>query len=886
MDASTSAEPGTASLPQDDVADIPITNTTSDPSPTNASNAAAQAATIEAAAQVVNEATIECQPAIAAPVSSTAQVVISNLSVATNATSGFSASTALPNTSVSSITARTVLGGLSESTSLPLPTSPPLPTQVPITNALVTSPSMHSPQNLTSGAAQPPVAPSVSGGMHHIQLSNGRLAQDSQANVNSSPQITNALVTSPLVATPVATSPTTPAAIPIAPAGNAVAPAFVPPRAETPNRRAVQFVTTLSQRRELAEWMVQEVNKCNSSKHIASKAVKQFPSMFPGNSKANLMRASRIWKQREDLLPGAGADQPLLPGVTSRVQKQALPGRGRKRANWSDALQNDLRTCYLRLKSAGYEFNSRNLRSAAEDLIKKGGNPEYSSAVLDPRSKKPVLDCLTSRWVRAFADRFDIYLDVRGTGNIPASREHQFDLGDKIIAFHVGLLSRAFQKGEIIESDIETLGVFHFVVNPENGYTMGFIGDNSAKYGDILGGSRGMTMLLRLSGGKESKLMPPFMILDDPLRTYPLQGVPDNATDVSYRTAPNGWLDKEVLRQYFSEPKALPPLPGGRRRILFVEPSLFAGYDGEFDEILKKSNTEIRFFPPHSSKVMQPVESIRNHIREAWTKRWKDMKKSMLEIGVWNSEGKDASGKIYNAGPMFFLKLGAGSVQDVNELLTSSATCHARKVMIANGLALHDNGRWDISQLRPELQDIVTRNLEHFNGKMVTIDEKARPKSRSKSGISTAADIVASVRIADRRNEPQDHTMVQQEHPMAPPDHSMSQAETTLPQTGPAIPRPDQEMTPQDQSIVQSVVPMASQEQPVGPDEKMTERDQPMTTTEQTISPQDQSLATHDQVMATQLQLIGQQEQPLATHEPALDGHAQSPNVQMQSPRP
>lgn len=510
-------------------------------------------------------------------------------------------------------------------------------------------------------------------------------------------------------------------------------PALLTP--DMPERaRAVQYVTTLAQRRDLAQWMVAEVDRAGTERHIASKAVRNYPKLFPGNAKANLMRASRIWRQRAQLLPGGMPGRvDRMPGVATRVEKQALPGRGRKRAGWSEALQNDLLTRYLRLRSAGFVFTPKTLRTVAEELVKEGGSKEYGVGTVDPRSKKQVLECLNSRWIRAFADRYHILLDVRGGGNVPASRELQFDIGDRVIAYHIGLLARAFQTGDLLEENVETLGVFHFIVNAENGYTLGFSGEQDANYSETMNGSRGMTMLLRVSGGKDAKIETPFMILEDAERSYPLVGIPDDVDNCAYRTAPQGWIDETVAIQYFLEKRAVSCLPCGRQRTLFIEPAVWFKYAGVLAEPLRQSNTELKFFPPNAVDIMQPVETILGPlIKEAWTRCWREMKVRMIDLGVWSGDGRDASGKMFNAGPRYFLKSAATTVNDVNGMVTESGMSYVRQAMIACGLALSENGKWEIGQLHPRLQAITTKHKEHFEGKFVTAEPRPLEQSPPK----------------------------------------------------------------------------------------------------------------------------------------------------------
>lgn len=77
------------------------------------------------------------------------------------------------------------------------------------------------------------------------------------------------------------------------------------------------------------------------------------------------------------------------------------------------------------------------------------------------------------------------------------------------------------------------------------------------------------------------------------------------------------------------------------------------------------------------------------------------------------------SGKLMNPGKEFYLRLAADSVREVNEMRDRNGLTYARKSMIQCGLALNTNGRWEVSQLRSELQAIIRKYLNHFDGEEV-----------------------------------------------------------------------------------------------------------------------------------------------------------------------
>lgn len=516
-----------------------------------------------------------------------------------------------------------------------------------------------------------------------------------------------------------------PIPIPIAPAPTPPTDGDFSPSAS--RARAIQFVTTLADRRSMAEWMTAEVSRCGSEKHIASKVVREFPNLFPGNAKANLMRATRIWRQRAQLLRDSSAPAPLK--VATRVQKHSLPGRGRKRAPWSDKLQTDLLHEFNRLKSAGFVFTPRSVRSAAVALVCSDDRKGYCKDMRDPRSDRPLIECLTARWVRAFADRWQVTLDDRPVGtNVPLYKQRQLELDEKLIAYHLGCMARHFRDRKLREDDVGVLAPIHFLLSTKTGNTLGFGEEKQPEFIEMMEGARPMTMLVRVSGGTDAKMEAPFMIFQDPGRTYPIPGVADDVPDVCYRTSPTGWVDTTVLESCFGEGSGFSPLPDGRKRVIFMEPSTWVPFAKELAKPLGGSNTEVRFFPRNGGGLTQPVEmGIRKKIKELWRDGWQQMKTRMIDLGVWSGEGRDASGKMFNAGPRFFLKLAAAAIKAVNEARDEEGISLTRKAMIRTGMSLNANGKWELEQLHPELKAIAIKHRLQFDGEVVTVEEKPQP---------------------------------------------------------------------------------------------------------------------------------------------------------------
>ena len=66
-------------------------------------------------------------------------------------------------------------------------------------------------------------------------------------------------------------------------------------------------------------------------------------------------------------------------------------------------------------------------------------------------------------------------------------------------AYHLGVLQRRFLSREFNENLMENLNETHFVVNLDNGRTLGFPEDTIVKYAEVVSSGESMTMVVRNS---------------------------------------------------------------------------------------------------------------------------------------------------------------------------------------------------------------------------------------------------------------------------------------------------------------------------------------------------------------------------------------------------
>ena len=105
-------------------------------------------------------------------------------------------------------------------------------------------------------------------------------------------------------------------------------------------------------------------------------------------------------------------------------------------------------------------------------------------------------------------------------GNSSADREAFDEPGEpgeavvyrKVLAFHLGELKRGFESGELDEDLVENADETHFVFNMDNGRTVGMRGDEHVKYADVASGDEGITMMVRITGGRNARVEAPMLV--------------------------------------------------------------------------------------------------------------------------------------------------------------------------------------------------------------------------------------------------------------------------------------------------------------------------------------------------------------------------------------
>lgn len=109
-------------------------------------------------------------------------------------------------------------------------------------------------------------------------------------------------------------------------------------------------------------------------------------------------------------------------------------------------------------------------------------------------------------------------------------------------------MKKGFDSGELDEDAMSDANETHFIVNMDNGKILGVSRDQEVKYEDVTSSEKGMTMLVRLSGGLHAVIQPPFMIFTNKDRSHPIRDVLDTVTGMAHRTGPKGWMDSKIIK--------------------------------------------------------------------------------------------------------------------------------------------------------------------------------------------------------------------------------------------------------------------------------------------------------------------------------------------------
>lgn len=224
----------------------------------------------------------------------------------------------------------------------------------------------------------------------------------------------------------------------------------------------------------------------DGDKDIAAKAVRSFPLLFKTFPNVDMTRAMRLWEMGDRFLALVQDDLTLrlsisrnTPAGLKRVNLKVVSGRGRKRSPFVDTLHHDLKSEFDPLQKHSVKFNHSLLRIPALKVLRESENGVYGMLIVNVWSGKMESYMITFGKVQSVCDRYRIAQRLQYV-ELEMSSKDILRLG-KDIARRYGQLKCAFERGESKEENVNNADETHFILNMDNGKTLGVCGDDDVR---------------------------------------------------------------------------------------------------------------------------------------------------------------------------------------------------------------------------------------------------------------------------------------------------------------------------------------------------------------------------------------------------------------------
>ena len=165
------------------------------------------------------------------------------------------------------------------------------------------------------------------------------------------------------------------------------------------------------------------------------------------------------------------------------------------------------------------KFSCRLLIELANSIL-LGQDSPYTVHSRDPKDNILLTQKLNHSWDQQFMHVHNIVL-LSEIGRLTCSLEKEIQI-ERNIVYHLVVLKRGFDSSFFDENLMENIDETHFVVNMDNGRTLGFWNDTSTKYVEVVSGGDSMTLVVQISGGRRSMIEAPMLIFTNPNNSYPI----------------------------------------------------------------------------------------------------------------------------------------------------------------------------------------------------------------------------------------------------------------------------------------------------------------------------------------------------------------------------
>ncbi|KAJ0401149.1 hypothetical protein P43SY_004356 [Pythium insidiosum] len=473
--------------------------------------------------------------------------------------------------------------------------------------------------------------------------------------------------------------------------------------------RDTQRVNSVVERVRVIKW----IEEHGVQKGVFAAAARAHSDVVGRNLHNATMKVTRWWKERESIKEATRVSvTQVQEGMKKRFYVKAASGRGPKPADWIIWIYQELELEFRRMQRLGVKLSFQLIAQIARYILAASTGPFTTDTILEGRTLASRID---TSWVQRFCVKKNIVMRVQ-SGKLKVSLAKEEEIA-RNIAEHLGEVKFLLSSGKVAEDMVSNMDETHMLFDMDNKRCLGFRGQESMTYLDVVGGGEGMTLIVKLRGGSNPRIEPAMLVFQNANCSYPIAGVKDDVEGITYRSGPKGWMDKRVFKEWI-ESDMCNPVGSGDAEWIFMDNA--GGHKAAEDlaDLLQERKKKVKFLPANSTHLTQPADSfIIQMIKQEWRTQWEEKKLDLVNKSAFKQKPKNGSswsGKLLNPGKSFYLQLAAHCVEKVSAARDEDGISLVRKAMIRCGLAKNLNGVWEEQQLKPELQAIIDLYREDF----------------------------------------------------------------------------------------------------------------------------------------------------------------------------
>lgn len=287
-------------------------------------------------------------------------------------------------------------------------------------------------------------------------------------------------------------------------------------------------------RKKIVEWLVKDVAR-HREKFICFCAVNNFSERFQRSVNANPTNVKRLEKSKSEISPILRLSLDNLHALAITINSKsshklvllkANSGKKRCPRPCVDALHSYLREKFDRLSNLGLQICLSKLQLLANNSVTANSINKDSANMIVGRKDKPLYLIINQRWVQLFATSQKIVSRVcTGERRLSLNKKSKIEIDVKhnLRALRHFLFSTRMNKKYFFNTD-----KIYFMINSDNGWTLGFNGETETDYAIIVSKREGFTMLAHLSGSRNAKVKASCLGFKNVERNYPIQCMGDS----------------------------------------------------------------------------------------------------------------------------------------------------------------------------------------------------------------------------------------------------------------------------------------------------------------------------------------------------------------------